>query len=139
MAEGFRERAERVNALLADSRTGFLLVTSPRQDAVDEAKFFHHRLLDAGLPFSGVVVNRMHPPLPDDAPDLKRALGAELAAKVGENFEDFRRLAERDRVNLRGLQARMGRKPMVQVPLLDEEVHDLAGLGLMNEYLFGSR
>ena len=30
MAEGFRERAERVNALLADSRSAFVLVTSPR-------------------------------------------------------------------------------------------------------------
>src|SRR4029453_15597553 len=29
MAEGFRERAERVNALLADSRSAFVLVTSP--------------------------------------------------------------------------------------------------------------
>ena len=30
MADGFRERAERVDALIADSRTTFILVTSPR-------------------------------------------------------------------------------------------------------------
>ena len=59
MSGGFRERAERVEALLADSRTTFLLVTSPRHAAIQEAVFFHHRLLDAGLPFGGVVVNRM--------------------------------------------------------------------------------
>ena len=35
-------------------------MTSPRQDAIDEAMYFHHRLLDAGLPFGGVVVNRVH-------------------------------------------------------------------------------
>ena len=59
MTEGFRERAERVNALLADSRSAFVLVTSPRADAVEEAGWFHHRLLDAGLPFAGVVANRV--------------------------------------------------------------------------------
>jgi anion-transporting ArsA/GET3 family ATPase len=137
MTEGFRERAEHVNALLADSRTAFLLVTSPRQDSLNEAMYFQHRLLDSGLPFGGVVVNRMHPPLPaGGTEELKRPLGAELAGKVEANLEDFRRLAERDRANLRGLRARMGRKPMVQVPLLDQEVHDLAGLELMNEHLF---
>ena len=30
-----------MNALLADDRTTFLLVTSPRDDAIDEAIFFH--------------------------------------------------------------------------------------------------
>jgi anion-transporting ArsA/GET3 family ATPase len=136
MAEGFRERAEHVNALLADSRTGFVLVTSPRRDAVDEATFFHHRLLDSGLPFSGVVVNRMHPPVPA-ATDLTASLGQELGQKVAASLADQRTLAERDRVNLRGLQARMGRKPMVKVPELDGEVHDLDGLARMCVYLFG--
>jgi anion-transporting ArsA/GET3 family ATPase len=135
MTEGFRERAEHVNALLADSRTAFVLVTSPRRDAVEEATYFHHRLLDSGLPFSGVVVNRLHPPLPDDA-DLGGLLDDELAGKVAASLADQRTLAERDRANLRGLQARMGRKPMVKVPELDQEVHDLPGLGLLNEYLF---
>jgi anion-transporting ArsA/GET3 family ATPase len=135
MTEGFRERAEHVNALLADSRTAFVLVTSPRRDAVEEATYFHHRLMDAGLPFSGVVVNRMHPPVPDDG-DLGALLDDELAAKVAASLADQRTLAERDRVNLRGLQARMGRKPMVKVPELDGEVHDLPGLGRLNEYLF---
>ena len=77
MAEGFRERAERVNALLADSRSAFVLVTSPRADAVEEAGWFHHRLLDAGLPFAGVVANRVHPPAPRGNPagELEQLLG----------------------------------------------------------------
>jgi len=138
MSEGFRERAERVNALLADSRTAFLLVTSPRRDAVDEAVYFHHRLLDSGLPFAGVVVNRTHDPLPaGDGGDLEPLLGAELAAKVARNLEDFRMFAERDQANLRGLSSRLGRKPMVRVPELDDEVHDLPGLARLNEHLFG--
>ena len=62
MAGGFRDRAEGVNHLLSDSRTAFVLVTSPRVDAIDEAVFFHRRLLDAGLPFAGVVANRVYTP-----------------------------------------------------------------------------
>jgi len=137
MSQGFRERAERVNALLADSRTSFLLVTSPRRDAIDEAGYFHHRLLDSGLPFAGAVVNRVHPLAETDgAVELDDLLGSELAEKVERNLEDYRRLAARDRENLDGLRRRLGRKPMIRVPDLDEDVHDLAGLARMNEHLF---
>src|ERR671914_1793952 len=45
MAEGFRERAVRVNALLGDRRTTFLLVTSPAHEAVAEAKFFRDQIM----------------------------------------------------------------------------------------------
>jgi anion-transporting ArsA/GET3 family ATPase len=138
MSTGFRERAEHVNALLADSRTAFLLVTSPRRDAIEEAGWFHHRLLDSGLPFAGAVVNRMHPLTGADGrrPDLEPLLGQELALKVERNLEDYRRLAERDRENLELLAERLGRKPLLRVPELDEDVHDLAGLARMNDYLF---
>ena len=100
MAEGFRERAEQVNALLADSRSAFVLVTSPRADAVEEAAFFHHRLLDAGLPFGGVIANRVRAAAPEGQPG-RRAGGAArdeaLARKVMRTFEEERRLAARDR------------------------------------------
>jgi anion-transporting ArsA/GET3 family ATPase len=141
MAEGFRERAEHVNDLLSDSRTAFLLVTSPQSDAIEEAVFFHHRLLDSGLPFGGVVVNRMHDlmgPGGDGkvAGEVEKLLGEQLGRKVVRNLEDFRRVADRDRQNLEALRGRLGRKPMIAVPELDDDVHDLAGLAQMNEYLF---
>ena len=44
MADGFRERAKRVDALIGDSRTTFLLVTSPRAAPIEEAAHFHHKL-----------------------------------------------------------------------------------------------
>jgi len=140
MTEGFRERAEKVNALLADSRSAFVLVTSPRADAVEEAGWFHHRLLDAGLPFAGVVANRVRPAVPKGAPsaELAELLGDPgLARKVLRTFEEDRRLAAKDRRNLADLRKRLGRKPMIEIPHLDDDVHDLAGLARMDEYLFG--
>jgi anion-transporting ArsA/GET3 family ATPase len=141
MAEGFRERAERVNALLADSRTAFLLVTSPRRDAIAEAIYFHHRLLDSGMPFAGVVANRVHRlAVAGDGQveeELQRLVGEQLGHKVARNLDDYRRLVERDRENLELLSAKLGRQPMIAVPHLDDDVHDLEGLARMNDYLFG--
>jgi anion-transporting ArsA/GET3 family ATPase len=143
MAEGFRERAERVNALLADSRTAFLLVTSPQRDAVEDAVFFHRRLLDQGLPFTGAVANRVHElPTGDGRVDreVEKLLDDEqLARKVVRNLDDYRRLAERDGRNLDELRRKLGRKPLLRVPHLEDDVHDLEGLELMNEHLFPSR
>ena len=140
MTEGFRERAERVNALLADSRSAFVLVTSPRADAVEEAGWFHHRLLDAGLPFAGVVANRVRRAAPrgDPSGELTALLGDDaLARRVMRTFEEERRLAAQDRRNLADLRKRLGRKPMIEVPHLDDDVHDIQGLRRMDEYLFG--
>jgi anion-transporting ArsA/GET3 family ATPase len=139
MATGFRERADRVGALLADSRTAFVLVASPQPDAVDEAVFFHHRLLDSGLPFAGVVVSRMHESIDGDAAlsgELEALVGDELGAKLVRNLEDYRVLAERDAQSIERLRSKLGRSPLLSVPDLDDDVHDLAGLERMNEYLF---
>ncbi len=138
MAGGFRERAVGVNQLLADSRTAFVLVTSPRVDAIDEAVFFHRRLLDAGLPFAGVVANRVHPGVGDEDPsaELEQLVGSALAGKVLATLADERRLAARDRANLDDLRGRLRRRPMIEVPYLDDDVHDLEGLQRMDEYLF---
>jgi anion-transporting ArsA/GET3 family ATPase len=139
MAGGFRERAERVNQLLADRHTAFLVVTSPRPDAIDEAMYLHHRLLDAGLPFGGVVVNRVHPvEARATARGLAEVLGSELAGRVEANLEDYKRLAEHERRDLEGLRRRLGRRPMIQVPEWEDEVHDIDSLRRVEQHLFGS-
>jgi anion-transporting ArsA/GET3 family ATPase len=137
MTDGIRERAALVNSLLADSRTAFVLVTSPSRDSVEEATFFHHRLMDAGLPFAGVVANRVHTGGdPSDPAELAALLGEPLARKVQRTYEEECRLAERDSENLAELRRRISRKPMIEVPHLHDDVHDLDGLRLMDEYLF---
>src|SRR4051794_13896468 len=78
MIDGFVERADRVGALLEDPATTFLIVTSPRHDPIEEAVHFHDKLLEAGMPFGGVVVNRVHM-----AGELDGGLPEELASDLG--------------------------------------------------------
>jgi hypothetical protein len=89
------------------------------------------------MPFAGVIANRVHQGGgAADAAALEAALGDGLARKVLRAYEDERRLAERDRAGLAELRKRIGRKPIVQVPHLHDDVHDLDGLRQMDEYLF---
>ena len=60
MVGGFRERAQRVNELLADSQTSFLVVCGPAGEPINEAVYFHRKLVEAKLPFGGVIVNKVH-------------------------------------------------------------------------------
>jgi anion-transporting ArsA/GET3 family ATPase len=138
MTDGFRERAARVNELLGQRTTSFVLVTSPRREAIDEGIWFHRRLKDAGLPFSGVIANRVAM-IEGRArrAELTDQLGEELAAKVLDSYDAARRLADRDQANLDLLRRRLGRTPLIEVPNLEDEVHDLDGLRRMDEYLFG--
>ena len=62
MVDGFQARAKRVNSLLADPRTCFLVVCGPQGEPIDEAVYFHRKLVEAKLPFGGVIVNKVHYP-----------------------------------------------------------------------------
>lgn len=141
LVEGFRERAAGIKRLLADPATTFLVVASPEREPVDEAIFFHGRLLEAGMPFGGLVINRVHG---DEHPEasteevaaaLEEPLGAALAGAVGENLAAFRRLAARDARAVERLRSRLEVDDPVLVPHLDGDVHDVGGLAAIQRHL----
>ena len=141
MSEGFRERARRVDALLGDSRTTFLLVSSPRAASIAEASFFVQKLRDSDLPFGGTIVNRLREPLEARhtaalESELAGLLEERVARRVLQNLDDHLRLAERDAHNVAMLRKQLGRRPMIEVPELPGDVHDIAGLAAINAYLF---
>jgi anion-transporting ArsA/GET3 family ATPase len=144
MVDGFQERAKRVNELLAAPSTSFLVVCGPQGEPISEAVYFHRKLVEAKLPFGGVIVNKVHVGAAAGSPDgaglrteLARLLGDEsLADRVAENFADFQTLAARDARNIDHLAAELHTSEVIRVPYLDEDVHDLAGLQRVNSYLF---
>ena len=145
MVGGFRERARRVNELLADRQTSFLVVCGPQGEPISEAVYFHRKLVEAKLPFGGMIVNKVHylPGADAESDDVERelteALGdPALAARVAANFADYTALAGRDARNIERLGRELRARPVIRVPYLDEDVHDLAGLAEINRYLFAS-
>jgi len=142
LLDGFRERAAGVGALLADPATTFLVVASPEREPVEEAIFFQGELRRAGLPFGGLLVNRVRPPAPAGPLDALEAelagpLGPPLAAKVAAAVADARVLAERDAAALDRLRRALREPDPVLVPLLEGDVHDVPGLERVARHLFG--
>ncbi len=131
MYDGFKERAGRVRALLQAETSGFVLVASPTHAAVDEAHYFYDRLAERQMPFVGFVANRVlpDPALETGAPRLgpPRPVTGELREALLTTFREQRKLARIERRCLARLEVD-SRSPVVQVPELDRDVHDLRGL-----------
>lgn len=131
MEEGFRRRAAAVLKLLESSGTAFVLVTSPRRDAVDEATYFADRLRESSIGVDALVVNRVHPRFGEDV---------EVPDGVGpftQNLRDFRSASAREEHHIADLRRRVSGAEVVRVPFLADDVHDLGGLGVIAGWLFG--
>jgi anion-transporting ArsA/GET3 family ATPase len=140
LIDGFTERADRVSALLGDPATTFLIITSPERDPADEAVYFHDKLEEAGMPFGGLVVNRVRPDLGGDGelPEpVASALGEDLARRVALAASEHAALAARDRATIQRLQRELGSPPTILIPQLSDDVHDVEGLAHVRAHLFG--
>lgn len=162
---GFREQAVRVQELLRDRRTSFLLVASPDRSSMEEAAYFHQQLTRQKLPFAGFVINRTLPLaqlgtsaevtqgllaldagswralFPEAPPPPLDAAGYDaLLEKLHTRFRHILTLAEIDRQNLAQLARDCpGQLGIVQIPELPEDVHDLHALKLLGDLLFSGR
>jgi anion-transporting ArsA/GET3 family ATPase len=130
MERGFEQRAQDVLTLLRSDVATFVLVASPRIDTIDEAEYFAQRLRESDIQVRGIVVNRVTPsfgdaPVPADDGPAARAL------------RDFRTLAVRERRQIERLRALAPVAPLAEVPLLDTDVQDLAGLRVIGRLLAG--
>jgi anion-transporting ArsA/GET3 family ATPase len=140
MEGGFRDRAERVQALLSDDATAFILVTSPRADTVAEATFFASKLEESGISVASLILNRMHPRFGTGRPDADRArartyAGSDLGSLYA-NLGDLRAIADGEEEALAGLSARVSGASVVRVPFLADDVHDLDSLAHIATHLF---
>jgi anion-transporting ArsA/GET3 family ATPase len=148
MEEGFRERAAEVTDLLAADDTAFVLVTSPRRDAVQEAEYFASRLADGDFAVDALVVNRVHTTYCDADPGALRARARELGARRTDaadrlathytNLADLEEVARRERLELAGLEQRIGDASVAHVPELGYDVHDFVALRAVGKHLVGA-
>jgi anion-transporting ArsA/GET3 family ATPase len=136
MEDGFRQRAAGVSRLLVDPTTAFVLVASPRRDAVRETEFFAEKLGEAGIAVQALVVNRMHPrfsPSPSESV-VAAAAGSPLAPLL-RNMAELSRMADGEEAHVAALATGLA-APAVRVPELETDVHDLPGLARVAAYVF---
>jgi anion-transporting ArsA/GET3 family ATPase len=138
MEQGFRDRAAKVEQLLVDEGTAFVVVASPRRDAVEEAGYFADRLRESAGRVEALVVNRMFPyfgPAPATSGDPGDPGDPAVASLVG-NLADLDRVAVREEQHVAALAERLPGTPVVRVPFLADDVHDLGGLSEVGRWLF---
>jgi len=132
MEEGFRGRAEAVHDLLIADDTAFILVTVPRNDAVDDAAAFVTTLAEANIEVDAVIVNRVHPSFA-----TKRALRTDdpaLTPFVDVLNQSVAVATGQDQI-LSTLSTVLPAGAIVKIPFLDTDVHDLTGLAALAQWL----
>lgn len=154
MEEGFRTRAARVVEILEKDETRFVLVTSPRRDAIEEARFFAERIGDHDLTVDALIVNRVHPRFGKESAAFLRARGESLGeltlprraqrdardrlAEQYDNVANFNEVAERERAQIETVRVRTRSAAVAFVPYLAHDVHDFEALAEMGRILFAT-
>jgi anion-transporting ArsA/GET3 family ATPase len=145
---GYRQRADRTLARLKQPGTQFIVVAAPEPDALREASYFVERLSEEDMPLAGVIVNRTHRTASVKGAVPLTAARAEVAAETLGSRHPLAEAALRVHVEVATAaehDARMTRRfssahpevPLVAVPALPADVHDLAGLQTIGELLGG--
>ena len=162
MDEGFRERARLVEDLLANPGTTFVLVVAPREDSIDEARFFTRRLAESSIAVSALVVNRLFSNFAADQPTTGRPSSVprrdgksrvqppadardspppdpRAYEELRRNLEEFLIVANREERYVAELAGEVAPAPVVRVPFLSEDVHDIEGLRAVARHLLGGQ
>ena len=151
MYDGFKQRAQSVYKLLQSPESAFVVVASPEAPALREARYFLQRLAQDGMPTAGLVVNRV---TPSPTGGLAQ-LGATEARKAARRLDDgdaeqqaaaallelhADRLAvtRRERKAISAALHGVNPRVLVEIPLMDSDVHALDDLGAIATYLTGT-
>jgi anion-transporting ArsA/GET3 family ATPase len=145
---GFRERAKIVETALRSPEVSFVLATSPAPMSIQEVLFFSDRLEESHMPRGAFVVNRFRlPPPAADAPPSAQDVAVAIAAhglvldtdapsRLVRAHSDAVRLAALDAMQVVALYERAKAKvPIVRIPELPSDVHDLESLGRLADML----
>jgi len=142
---GFKERAEIVQKTLRSNDVAFILVTSPAPMSLREVRYFAERLIEHHMPLGAFVVNRLHlaPSVAEHPANVAEAttairavvgldalLGEDGGERVAHAHADAFALATLDARHVKALDEVKKSAPLVRVPDLASDVHDV---GLLAE------
>jgi anion-transporting ArsA/GET3 family ATPase len=137
MVDALAARAAAVDALLREADTTFVLVSSPKHEAVEEAIAFAGELQRARLALAALVVNRVHEieAGPVEAAALEALVGSRLAGLVDDTCRELAKMAAADEAALARLRESFGSLEAILIPELVGEIEDLGGLTRVGRYL----
>jgi anion-transporting ArsA/GET3 family ATPase len=167
MFGGFRERADATYRLLQAPGTSFLVVAVPEPDALREASYFVERLDEERMPLAGLILNRVHSAGDCRLSAARSVAAAEALESTSPNgipngpvaaassaddpahsanvvtaaalrlHASRMSLDEREKRVAGAFTSAHPAVPVLQVPALPEDVHDLAGLRRVGESFAG--
>ncbi|HWL36921.1 MAG TPA: ArsA-related P-loop ATPase [Frankiaceae bacterium] len=137
MFGGFRDRAQQTYSLLQARDTAFVVVASPDPAALREAAYFVERLSAERMPLACVVVNRVHRVATTAVTPERAVATAEVlaerrvrgpAAGLLRLHADRLAVAAAERRTIRAFAAGRADVPMLEVPAMAADVHDVDDL-----------
>ncbi len=160
MADGFRDRARGVRALILGPTSAFVLVSGPGRESIRQAGRFLDRLEEHEVPLAGALVNRVRLwpgpqlppsdpiPTPGDIASLAIALRnsegpeypAELAARAAaDGATRYADLVRRDTHSTDSLRERIESQNLFwgRIPEFDTDIHSLANIGRVADWISG--
>ncbi len=144
--EGWETRVKRVERLLRSKRSAFILVATPEEQVLSEAEYFRSKVEEHSIQLRGVVFNRVQNELAaelgiEDEGQidgiLKRAIPTKsVRRRLVENFLRYETQARGDQLRIEDFRGQLGTSmPVATVPNFEEDLHDVAGLRRLHEYL----
>jgi anion-transporting ArsA/GET3 family ATPase len=147
MFGGFRERAEATYKLLQAPGTSFVVIATPEPAALREASYFVERLDEERMPLAGLVLNRVHSAginrlsaahslaaaetleaIPNGGVATASSASYSVTAAALRLHAERMNLGMRERRVAGSFTSTHPAVPVLEVPALPEDVHDLAGL-----------
>ncbi len=146
-----KERGDMIEFILRDPATYFLIITSADPRRIREALYFHEKLDKLDKQAQAFIINRVTPRFDeldvaqvDDSQldDLLREHGIENATDLAlmrdemeAHYTSLAKLAAKDRSSIETLAQNVGEHLLQAIPLLGQDVHSLASLLKLSNWL----
>ncbi|MBI3019226.1 MAG: ArsA family ATPase [Deltaproteobacteria bacterium] len=130
---GFRERTLKAQEILKSSQTTFLVVTNPERAVFEQALELHKRLSQLRVSLGGLLVNRVTTEMPWTSQEKQILTPLPFFSAL----HAYQKLAEREKEQIQKIKNVIGKTlPLYEIPFFDDDIHDIKGLRLINQYLF---